>query len=134
MGHRRIARGGRHRTAVGRLVRRPWRRRTDLDPPAGVFATASIGGASGLTEGNPQQLLIRPCGVAATLAWFGGVTFVPLKLVSALVPLRVSREHEPEGLDISQHGEATQWIPHPNTFFLPSGWAKLCPDSVLPMF
>jgi Amt family ammonium transporter len=38
----------------------------------------------------------------------GGVTFVLLKLVSTLVPLRVSREHELEGLDISQHGEALQ--------------------------
>jgi len=28
--------------------------------------------------------------------------------VSAFVPLRVSREHELEGLDISQHGEALQ--------------------------
>src|ERR1700730_3423441 len=94
MGHRRIARGGRHRTAVGRLVRRPWHRRTDLDPTGRRVRDRLDRGASGLTEGNPQQLLIRPCGVAATLAWFGGVTFVPLKLVSALVPLRVSREHE----------------------------------------
>ena len=37
-----------------------------------------------------------------------GVTYVLLKLVSAFVPLRVSREHELEGLDISQHGEALQ--------------------------
>ena len=73
-----------------------------------MFATASIGGASGLIEGNPQQLLIQPCGVAVTLAWSGGVTFVLLKLVSAFVPLRVSREQELEGLDISQHGEALQ--------------------------
>jgi Amt family ammonium transporter len=77
-------------------------------PPAGVFATASIGGASGLIEGNPQQIPIQPYGVAVTLAWSGGATFVLLKLVSALVPLRVSREHELEGLDISQHGEALQ--------------------------
>jgi Amt family ammonium transporter len=75
---------------------------------AGVFATASIGGTSGLIEGNPQQLLIQLYGVAVTLAWSGGVTFVLLKLVSAFVPLRVSREHELEGLDISQHGEALQ--------------------------
>jgi Amt family ammonium transporter len=75
---------------------------------AGVFATASIGGASGLIEGNPQQLLIQLYGVAVTLAWSGGVTYVLLKLVSAFVPLRVSREHELEGLDISQHGEALQ--------------------------
>jgi Amt family ammonium transporter len=75
---------------------------------AGVFATASSGGTSGLIEGNPQQLLIQLYGVAVTLVWSGGVTFVLLKLVSAFVPLRVSRGHEPEGLDISQHGEALQ--------------------------
>ena len=75
---------------------------------AGVFATASIGGTSGLIEGNPQQLLIQLYGIAVTLVWSGGVTYVLLKLVSAFVPLRVSREHELEGLDISQHGEALQ--------------------------
>jgi Amt family ammonium transporter len=73
---------------------------------AGVFATASIGGTSGLIEGNPQQLLIQLYGVAVTLAWSGGVTYMLLKLVSAFVPLRVSREQELEGLDISQHGVA----------------------------
>jgi ammonium transporter, Amt family len=75
---------------------------------AGVFATAAIGGRSGLIEGNPQQLLLQFYGVAITLVWSAGVTFVLLKLVSAFVPLRVSREHEMEGLDISQHGEALQ--------------------------
>src|SRR6202034_716136 len=75
---------------------------------AGVFATASIGGTSGLIEGNPRQLLIQLYGVAVTLAWSGGVTFVLLKLVSVFVPLRVSRGQEMEGLDISQHGEALQ--------------------------
>jgi ammonium transporter, Amt family len=75
---------------------------------AGVFATASIGGTSGLIEGNPQLLLIQLYGIAVTLAWSGGVTFVLLKLVSAFVPLRVSKEHELAGLDISQHGEALQ--------------------------
>jgi ammonium transporter, Amt family len=75
---------------------------------AGVVATASIGGTSGLIEGNPEQLLIQLYGVAVTLAWSGGVTYVLLKLVSTFVPLRVSREHELEGLDISQHGEALQ--------------------------
>jgi Amt family ammonium transporter len=75
---------------------------------AGVFATASIGGTAGLIEGTPQQLLIQLYGVAVTLAWSGGMTFVLLKLVSTFVPLRVSRAHELEGLDISQHGEALQ--------------------------
>jgi ammonia channel protein AmtB len=64
---------------------------------AGVFATASIGGTSGLIEGNAGLLLIQLCGVLVTLAWSGGVTYLLLKLVSAFVPLRVSREHEREG-------------------------------------
>ncbi len=41
---------------------------------AGVFATASIGGTSGLIEGNPHLLLIQLYGVAVTLAWSAGVT------------------------------------------------------------
>jgi Amt family ammonium transporter len=75
---------------------------------AGVFATASIGGTSGLIEGNPRQLLIQLYGVAVTFAWSAAITYVLLKLVSAFVPLRVSKAHEMEGLDISQHGEALQ--------------------------
>jgi ammonium transporter, Amt family len=74
----------------------------------GVFATASIGGTSGLIEGNPHQLLIQFYGVAVTLLWSGAVTFVLLKVVGVFVPLRVSLQQEMEGLDISQHGEALQ--------------------------
>ena len=59
-------------------------------------------------KGNSRQLLIQFYGVAATLAWSGIVTWLLLKLVSALVPLRVSRAGELEGLDISQHGVALQ--------------------------
>jgi ammonia channel protein AmtB len=69
---------------------------------------ATTPATSGPIEGNPRQLLIQLYGVAVTLVWSGGVTFILLKLVSAFVPLRVSREHEMEGLDISQHGEALQ--------------------------
>ena len=75
---------------------------------AGVFATASIGGVSGLIEGHPRQLLIQLYGVVVTLVWCAGVTYAILKLVSLFVPLRVSQQHELEGLDISQHGEALQ--------------------------
>jgi ammonium transporter, Amt family len=74
----------------------------------GVFATASIGGASGLLEGHPEQVLIQLYGVAVTLVWSAGVTYALLKLVSAFVSLRVSKEQELEGLDLSQHGEALQ--------------------------
>lgn len=75
---------------------------------AGVFATASIGGVSGLLDGNPRQVLIQALGVIVTLVWSGGMTFALLKLVEAFLPLRVSVANEQEGLDITQHGEALQ--------------------------
>jgi len=75
---------------------------------AGVFAVNAIGGTSGLLEGNPQQVLIQFYGIAVTLVWSAGITFVLLKLVGAFTPLRVSAQQELEGLDISQHGEALQ--------------------------
>ncbi len=75
---------------------------------AGVFATAAIGGTSGWIEGNPQQLVTQLYGVAVTLVWSGGMTFVLLKLVGLFAPLRASAQQELEGLDISQHGEALQ--------------------------
>lgn len=75
---------------------------------AGVFATAAIGGVSGLMEDNPAQLLIQFYGIAVVFVWTGGMTFVLLKLTDVLVGLRVSHEQEVEGLDITQHGEALQ--------------------------
>jgi Amt family ammonium transporter len=81
---------------------------------AGVFATGAVSasadtpGISGLLEGNPQQLLTQLYGVAVTMAWSGVMTFVLLKVVDLFAPLRVSREHEIMGLDVSLHGEALQ--------------------------
>ena len=74
----------------------------------GVFASASIGGASGLLEGNPHLLLMQAYGVTVTLGWSVVMTYVLLKLVGLFVPIRVSTQQELEGLDISQHGEALQ--------------------------
>ncbi|MFZ5682011.1 MAG: ammonium transporter [Bradyrhizobiaceae bacterium] len=74
----------------------------------GVFATAAIGGSAGLIEGNPKLLLIQAYGVAAVFVWTGAMTFVLLKVVDMLAGLRVPHEHEVEGLDITQHGEALQ--------------------------
>jgi ammonium transporter, Amt family len=36
------------------------------------------------------------------------LTFVLLKIIEFMVPLRVSQQHEIEGLDLTQHGEALQ--------------------------
>jgi ammonium transporter, Amt family len=81
----------------------------------GVFATAALSiapdvpkGYSGLLEGNGKQVLIQLYGIAATIVWSGVGTFVLLKLVGLLVPLRVTKENEIEGLDVTQHGEALQ--------------------------
>jgi Amt family ammonium transporter len=40
--------------------------------------------------------------------WTAVVTWALLKAIDLMVTLRVSRENEVEGLDITQHGEALQ--------------------------
>jgi ammonium transporter, Amt family len=72
----------------------------------GVFVSASLGGvgyAAGMTMG--KQLAVQALGIVATAAWCAALTWLILKLVDALVGLRVSEEQETEGLDLSQHGE-----------------------------
>jgi len=73
---------------------------------AGVFVVSQLGGA-GLDEGTSMggQVLTQLIGVAATIAWTAVVTFVILKVVDAIVGLRVSEEQEIQGLDITQHEE-----------------------------
>jgi Amt family ammonium transporter len=80
----------------------------------GVFATRATGAITdpaslagkplGLLEGGPvltAQLIA--VGITWVLALAG--TFVILKVLDAVMGLRVSREAEIEGLDLSQHGE-----------------------------
>jgi len=74
----------------------------------GVFASEAIGGTPGLLEGNPGQVVIQLWGIAATIAWTAVISFILLKVVDLTVGLRVSREAEIEGLDITQHGEVVQ--------------------------
>jgi Amt family ammonium transporter len=73
---------------------------------AGVFVASQLGGA-GLAEGTSMggQVVTQLIGVAATVAWTAIVTFVILKVVDAIVGLRVSQEDETDGLDITQHEE-----------------------------
>ncbi len=61
--------------------------------------------AVGLLDGNAHQVLNQIVGIviAWTLAIVGSL--ILLKAVDVLVGLRVSQEHEVEGLDLSQHGE-----------------------------
>ena len=75
----------------------------------GVFVTAALSGnVGGLLEGNGKQVLIQLYGVVVTLVWSGGVTWILLKVIDLIVPLRVTQQQEVEGLDITQHGESLQ--------------------------
>jgi Amt family ammonium transporter len=74
----------------------------------GVFAVKAIGETAGLLEGNPGQLIQQLYGIGATMIWSGAGTFTILKVIGAMVPLRVSHQNEIEGLDVSQHGESLQ--------------------------
>jgi len=81
----------------------------------GVFASSAINPIfkdsqgnplpSGLLEGNASQLLNQLVGVF--IAWGLAIvgTLLILKVVDLTIGLRVTKEHEIQGLDLSQHGE-----------------------------
>jgi Amt family ammonium transporter len=71
----------------------------------GVFADAQWGGTDGLLHGRPVQLGLQAIGVLVAIAYSGGMSFVLLKLVGAVIPLRVADRGQGVGLDITQHGE-----------------------------
>jgi Amt family ammonium transporter len=72
----------------------------------GVLATKAWNGATdGLLYGNPRQLGIQAVAVLAAMAYSGVGTYLILKLVGLVAPLRVASRDEGLGLDVSQHGE-----------------------------
>jgi ammonium transporter, Amt family len=72
----------------------------------GVFAEKSWNGlADGALFGNPRQLLVQAVAVLAVMAYSGIVSFVLLKVISLVTPLRATDQDESSGLDISLHGE-----------------------------
>jgi Amt family ammonium transporter len=81
----------------------------------GVFADASVnasiantfqsGGKVLSLAGSPGQVFNQFRGVLFTVALAASATFLILKVVDALVGLRVSPEEEDSGLDLTQHGE-----------------------------
>lgn len=73
----------------------------------GLFASMVINpaGVNGLLFGHPQQLAIQAAGVAvAGLMGFGG-TWIILKIINAVIGIRVSPKVEEAGLDIEEHAE-----------------------------
>ncbi len=100
-----------------------WRAKTNFDDSLDVFAAHGVGGTvgalltgifaqkalngvqNGLMYGNPGQLGIQAIAVAAAGVYSFVGSFILVKLVSLVIPLRPSAEDEMTGLDISQHGE-----------------------------
>ena len=72
----------------------------------GVFAAVSLGG-TGFTVQKTMaaQLGIQALGVVACATWCAVLTWVILKIIKAVVGLRVGDEKETEGLDLAEHGE-----------------------------
>jgi ammonium transporter, Amt family len=72
----------------------------------GVFAEKSLNGVQdGLLFGNPGQLAIQGAAVLAAIVYSGAVSFILLKVIGMVMPLRASRTDEMTGLDITEHGE-----------------------------
>src|SRR5919198_1406310 len=72
----------------------------------GVFAQKALNGvADGALFGNPAQLLIQVLAVLATIVYSGALSFVLLKAIGLVTPLRAGASEESAGLDVSQHGE-----------------------------
>jgi ammonium transporter, Amt family len=100
-----------------------WRAKTNFDDSLDVFAAHGVGGTvgalltgvfaqkalngvqDGLLYGNPGQLGIQAVAVLGAGVYSFAVSFILVKLVGLVIPLRPSPEDEMTGLDISQHGE-----------------------------
>jgi Amt family ammonium transporter len=66
-------------------------------------AFGGLGLADGVTAGS--QFVVQLASVAITVLWTGIASYVILKVIGAVIGLRVDQQDEIEGLDLSQHGE-----------------------------
>src|SRR5262245_51718571 len=100
-----------------------WRVRTRLDDSLDVVAAHGVGGAvgalltgvfaqkswntlaDGALFGNSYQVVIQLISIIAVIAYGAVATFVLLKVVGMVIPLRASSSDESTGLDVTQHGE-----------------------------
>ena len=98
------------------------KRSLKIDDSLDVFPVHGVGGVIGLIMTAPfslylgglgldegvsvgQQLVTQLVGIGATIVWCGGVSWIVLKIIDAIVGLRVSEEEETEGLDLVLHDE-----------------------------
>ena len=99
------------------------RRKLLIDDSLDVFAVHGVGGilgsllvvvlateafsGGGLPEGATMgsQLQAQLAAVGITIVWTAVATYIILKVVGFITPLRVRDDVEAEGLDLAQHGE-----------------------------
>ncbi|HZK16518.1 MAG TPA: ammonia channel protein, partial [Solirubrobacterales bacterium] len=100
-----------------------WRPRTRVDETLDVLAAHGIAGftgilflglvaqvawngtADGLLYGDAGQFASQALAAAVAPAYAFGMTFVLLKVLGALMPLRASEHDEAIGMDVVYHGE-----------------------------
>ena len=109
--------------AVPSYLALQWRAKTSLDDSLDVVAAHGVGGtvgalltgvfankalnglADGALFGNPAQLGVQATAIAAAIVYSGVMSFILLKAISLVLPLRATASDESTGLDISAHGE-----------------------------
>lgn len=69
----------------------------------GVFSATVLGGSEDIMIGS--QLWAQFLSIVITIIWSGVISFIILKIVDAIVGLRVEEDDERMGLDLSQHNE-----------------------------
>ncbi len=95
-----------------------WRARTKFDDSLDVFAAHGVGGITGalltgifatdVLSGDlnlATQFGIQAISVLAVFIYSGVLTFVILKVMNLITPIRADKKEEGKGLDISAHGE-----------------------------
>ena len=91
------------------------KRMLGADDALDVFGIHGVGGFAGAVltgvfavpaySGQTASILVQTLGASATLAYSFAASFVLLKIIDALIGLRVRADEEEAGLDLSQHGE-----------------------------
>ncbi len=71
----------------------------------GIFAAEGLGGQGLSADTIGGQFVVQLIGVVFTIVYCGVLSFILLKIVDAIIGLRVSQDEETEGLDISLHDE-----------------------------
>jgi Amt family ammonium transporter len=71
-----------------------------------IATTFKVNGAAVSLAGGLEQLRSQIIAIVVTAVFAGVATIVILKVVDAVIGLRVEPEEEAAGLDVSQHGES----------------------------